>query len=127
MAQSILDNVKKMNNVAAGDDSFDADLVIHTNSVFSTLAQLGVGPAGGFSIADDSSTWDDFLVDSIENKIILNLAKTYIYLKVRLLFDQPASGFAIESYENQIAELTWRISVEREATEWTDPRLPIVL
>ena len=120
--QSILNSVKKLIGVSESDPSFDVDIVLHINSVFSTLFQLGVGPDEGFQIEDDSATWDDFVTDNR-----LNFIKTYVYLKVRLLFDPPQTSFVIDSLKVQIAELEWRINVQREGEAWTDPTLTQVV
>lgn len=110
MAASILDSVKKTIGLASDYDEFDADILMHINSVFSTLNQLGVGPEGGFSIDDATTTWDAFL----GNDLRLNFVKTYIYLKVRLLFDPPSTGYLVDSMEKQAQELEWRMNVIRE-------------
>lgn len=116
MAQSILTSVKKILGIAESDDSFDVDIVLHINSVFSILDQVGIGPDGGFVIEDAEPTWDDFVTDKR-----LNSVKTYVYLRVRLLFDPPNTSFVIESMNKQIAELEWRLNVVREGDSWVDP------
>jgi hypothetical protein len=118
VAQSILNSVKKMVGLPETDTSFDLDILTHINSVFSTLNQLGVGPVEGFEILDDSATWETYLTD-----VRLSFVKTYVFLRVRLLFDPPANSFTIESMNNQIRELEWRINVMREGDSWTDPTL----
>jgi hypothetical protein len=118
VAQSILTSVKKILGIAESDTSFDVDVILHTNSVFSILTQVGIGPDDGFMIEDATPTWDAFVTD---NK--LNSVKTYVYLRVRLLFDPPNTSFVIESMEKQIEELEWRLNVVREAVSWTDPNL----
>lgn len=120
--QSILNSVKKLIGVSESDPSFDVDIMLHINSVFSTLFQLGIGPDEGFQIEDDSATWDTFMTDNR-----LNFIKTYVYLKVRLLFDPPQTSFVIDSIQKQIAELEWRINVQREGEAWTDPTLTQVV
>lgn len=117
MDSSILNSVKKVLNLAEGYTHFDQDIILHINSVFSTLNQLGIGPEEGFMIEDDTSTWSDLLGDDLR----LNNIKTYVYLEVRMLFDPPTIGFVITAMEKQIAELKWRISVQRESVAWTDP------
>lgn len=117
MEQSILKTVKLANNVDLDNDAFDQVLLLHTNSVFSTLAQLGLGPTGGFRIEDDTTTWDAFIGDDDE----LNNVKTYVALKVQLLFDRPGTSFAIDAVKDIVQELEWRLSVKRESEAWTDP------
>jgi hypothetical protein len=116
VAQSVLISVKKILGIAESDTSFDIDVVLHINSVFSILDQVGIGPPGGFLIEDSTATWDDFVTDKR-----LNSVKTYVYLRVRLLFDPPNTSFVIDSMNKQIAELEWRLNVVREGDSWTDP------
>lgn len=113
MDDSILNSVKKILGIAADYDAFDTDIIIHINTVFSTLNQLGVGPELGFMIEDANATWGDFLL----NDIRLNSVKTYVYLRVRVLFDPPATGFVLTAIQEQIKELEWRISVYREGRD----------
>lgn len=122
MENSILKSVKKALNVPTDYPAFDTDVIMHTNTVFSTLNQLGVGPELGFMIEDDVPTWSDFLGTDPR----LNHIKTYIYLRVRMLFDPPSSGFHTAAMQEQIRELEWRINTQREDTEWTEPD-PLVL
>lgn len=114
---SILDSVKKVLGIDKDYDAFDVDILMHINTVFSTLHQLGIGPEAGFAIEDASPTWDDYLGGDLRRNDI----KTYIYLKVRLVFDPPTTGFLHSSLKEQIQELEWRISVRREGDEYVDP------
>lgn len=123
MSPSILQSIKKALNLAADYEAFDQDVLMHTNSVFSILHQLGVGPDSGFMIEDEDATWEDFL----GNDPLLNNIKTYIYLRVRLIFDPPTTGFHTEAMRAQITELECRINTHREDTQWTDPSPPVVL
>lgn len=123
MSTNILENIKKAVNLPSDYEAFDQDVMMHINSVFSTLHQLGVGPPSGFMIQDGGETWADFL----GNDPRLNNIKTYIYLRVRLLFDPPTTGFHVSAMSQQIAELEWRINAHREDTQWTDPTPPVVL
>lgn len=117
MIQSILDSVKKVLNVASGDTSFDEDILMHINTVFSTLNQLGIGPDVGFMIEDNTAEWSDFL----EGDLRLNNIKSYMYLRCRLLFDPPTIGYQMDSMKEQVSEFAWRINVQREGIAWTDP------
>jgi hypothetical protein len=110
IAVSILESVKKAVGVPADYDAFDSEIIMHTNSIFSVLTQLGVGPAEGYQIEDADPVWSDFLSDVK----LLNLVKTYISLRVRMLFDPPTTSFLLESTNRQIDELEWRINVIRE-------------
>ena len=104
---SILTSIKKLLGIEEAYTQFDQDIVMHINSVFPILTQLGVGPSTGFSIEDDSSTWDDF----ITNPTVFNSVKTYMFLKVKLYFDPPLSSAAMESINLAISELEWRLNV----------------
>ena len=111
--ESILTSIKKMLGIAETYEHFDADIIMHINSVFMTLTQLGVGPAQGFFIQDEETLWTDFIPDT--NK--LQAVKTYMYLRVRLLFDSASLGSAtIAAYERQIQEFEWRLNVAAEST-----------
>lgn len=90
---------------------------MHINTAFTTLNQIGIGPDEGFMIEDASVTWDQFLGDDPR----LNSVKTYTYLKVRLIFDPPATSFVINAIEKQIEEIEWRLSVKRENESWVNP------
>lgn len=107
--KSILGSVRKMIGGIAGEESpFDSDLIIHINSVFTIVNQLGVGPKEVYSITGEDETWDDFFSDTK----IINLVKSYVYLKVKILFDPPTSGVLHEALERQITEAEWRLRVQ---------------
>lgn len=110
MSDSILTNTKKILGIEDDYTAFDVDVMTHINSVFSTINQLGIGPEDGFSIEDKTATWDAFLGDDLR----LNSIKTYVYLRVRLLFDPPTTSFAISALQEQVKELEWRLSTYRE-------------
>lgn len=117
MTNSILNSVKKTLGLAVDYTAFDVDIILHINSVFSTLTQIGVGPEDGYSIENSTPTWDAF-IGTDKN---LNSVKSYVYLKVRLLFDPPTTSFAITAMENQIKEIEWRLYVHRDNLTWTPP------
>lgn len=101
---SILGSVRR---ALGSDNYFDQDLILHINTVFSKLQQMGVGPEGGFSIEDGSSEWDEFT----EDEPVLNMVKSYMVLQVRLLFDiSTASSGLIDTMKQQSAELEWRLN-----------------
>ena len=104
--ESILTSIKKLLGIQEEYTNFDNDIIMHINSTFSTLTQLGVGPSNGFSIKDKSSTWDEFISDTR-----LECVKSYIYLKVKLLFDPPSTSAVMDSINRQINEYEWRINV----------------
>lgn len=107
---SILDSVKRVLSVEAEDTAFDVDILMHINTAFFTLNQLGIGPEAGYAIEDSAAVWSDYLGEDLN----LNSVKTYIYLRVRTLFDPPTTSFHLESINKQIAELEWRLNTERE-------------
>ena len=107
---SILTSIKKLLGITEDDTHFDADIIMHINTVFAILTQMGVGPEEGFSIDDKSETWDEF----ITNKLFYEPIKTYVYLKVKLLFDPPLSSAVMESTNRMISELEFRLNAAAE-------------
>lgn len=107
MDDSILTSIKKLLGIDEAYTHFDTDLIMHINSVFMILTQLGVGPAEGFSITDSDAVWGDFITN--ENSV--EAVKSYIYLKVKLMFDPPLSGTVSDSISRAISELEWRLNV----------------
>ena len=115
--ESILTSIKKLLLIAEDYKQFDADIIMHINSVFMTLQQLGVGPSEGFFIEDETAEWTDF-VDDIAK---IQAVKTYIFLKVKLVFDPGSIGSStLASYERQIQELEWRLNLVAESEENTE-------
>lgn len=111
--ESILTSVKKLLGIDAAYTHFDPDLIMHINSVFSILTQMGVGPPDGYSITGAGEEWSSFITD----KSCLLLVKSYIGLKVRLIFDPPLSTAAIESINQQIKEFEFRLFVAADPPE----------
>lgn len=109
--ESILTSIKKLLGISEEYEHFDADLIMHINSVFMILTQLGVGPSEGFHITDSSDIWTDF----IQEPARIELVKSYMYLKVKLLFDPPSSSAVIESMNRMISEFEWRLNVAAES------------
>jgi hypothetical protein len=120
METSILDSIKKILGLAPDYTVFDLDIILHINSVLTTLTQLGIGPGEGFMIEDNSATWDQFIADDLE----LNSVKTYVFLRVKMLFDPPQTSYLISAANDQIKELEWRLNVHREGLMWNDPNPP---
>lgn len=108
--ESILTSIKKLLGPEETYDHFDPDIILHINSVFSDLALIGVGPSEGFSIEDKSSTWNEFLGE-FPQPDLLNNVKTYMYLKVKLVFDPPSNSSVLKSYEEMIKKLEWKLNV----------------
>lgn len=102
---SILTSIKKLLGIVEEDTYFDTDIIIHINSVLMALNQMGVGKSG-FIIDGADDEWGDFLDDSTN----LEMVKTYVYMKVRLIFDPPTNSSVTASYEKQIAEFEWRLN-----------------
>lgn len=109
--ESILTSIKKLLGIAEDDDAFDTDIIMHINSVLMILTDIGVGPTEGFAIADKNNTWDEFLGTGINYEA----AKTYVYLKLRPVFDPPSSTAALEAINNQAKEYEWRLNVRAES------------
>ena len=116
ISESILTSIKKLLGIDENYTHFDADIIMHINSVFSILTQMGVGPANGFSISGKDDTWSAFIQDKPN---IFSLVKSYVYMKVRLLFDPPLSSAAIESINRQISEFEWRLFVAADPVKNT--------
>lgn len=107
---SILTSIKKLAGLDESYDAFDYDIITYINGVFMILRQMGVGPPGGFSIVDESSVWTDYIPD-IEK---IEAVKTYIAMKVRIVFDPPTSSALLEALKESIKEYEWRLNVEAE-------------
>lgn len=103
---SILDSVKKGLGITTEYTDFDPDIIININAAFSILYQLGVGPAGGFKITDNTSVWSEFVDDDH-----LEFVKTYTIQKVKQFFDPPQTGPLATALDNTLKELEWRINV----------------
>lgn len=108
MNESILTSIKKLLGITEECTDFDTDIIIFINTVFPILSQLGVGPEDGFKIEDSSTTWSDYLG---YNEKRYGSVKTFIYLKVKMVFDPPLSSSVIESYNRTLSELEWRLNV----------------
>lgn len=113
MTDSILNSVKKMLGITEEYTHFDADIITHINSTFSILAQLGVGPEAGFAIEDQFADWSDFIPEGTGSNL-LSSVRTYVFMKVKMMFDPPLSSSVAEAYNRQISELEWRLNVAAE-------------
>lgn len=98
--------------MASDYDAFDDDIIMHINTVFLTLEQVGIGPDEGFSIRDNTKTWQDYIPTGNYEAV-----KTYIYLSVRLIFDPPGTGYLIEAMERQKKEILWRLRLQKEGVD----------
>lgn len=111
MINSILDSVKKVIGITSEDTNFDEDLIMHINSEFNLLKQLGVSDED-FYIEDNTAEWGDYLPDDGS----LNLVKTYIYLRAKKLFDPPTGGH-LQSLNEEIDRYEWKLNVIAEQRE----------
>lgn len=111
---SILTSIKKDLGIAEDYTHFDADIIMHINSVLMVLTQLGVGPVEGFQIEDAEDTWDDFIPENFTN---FAAVKSYIYLKVKLLFDPPLSSTVIEAMNRMLTEFEFRLNLAGESKQ----------
>lgn len=116
MDESILESTKKVLNIPPDYKEFDSQIVLFINSVFSTLNQLGVGPDDGFSITDETAEWSDYVGEDKR----LNNVKSYVYLRVRLLFDPPTNSFLVTSMQEQVKEHEFRLNVYVEGERWDE-------
>lgn len=112
--ESILTSIKKTLGIDEEYEHFDVDILMHINSVLVAINQLGIGPSTGFIVLDKTQTWAELLGDGYSE---LQSIQSYMYLKVRLLFDPPSNSFIVESMNRQIGELEWRLNVQVETTE----------
>ena len=113
MYESILGSIKKLLGINELDTSFDADIIMHINTILGVLCQIGIGPETPFTIHSDHEIWSDFLDDPSQ----LEMIKSHIFLRVQQLFDPSSSNQVIESQKNLINELEWRMFVETDKDE----------
>jgi len=122
MENSILLSTKKVLGIADSYTVFDLDIITHINATFNLLYELGIGPVDGFMIEDDSAVWEDFADVPMHQ---LNLVRTYVFLKVRMLFDPPGTSYLITAMNDQIKEYEWRLNCFREwGLDPVDPMNP---
>lgn len=113
MSNSILISIKKLLGISSDYTAFDTDIIININSTFMILHQLGIGPEEAFKITGEKERWDDF----IEDEDNLEAIKSYIYLKVKVIFDPPLNSSVLEANKQMISELEWRLNVQKENKE----------
>ena len=107
---SILASIKKLLNIDVEDTAFDTDIIALINGEFMSLQQLGIGPEEGFSISDYDTCWTDFCDDPR----MVDSVKTFVFMRVRMIFDPPASSVVADAYNQKIAEIQWRLNVWAE-------------
>ena len=108
--QSILKSIKKLLSIPDGYDVYDTDITIHINSAFATLTQLGVGPLTGYQITGEGEKWQEFTASDPG----LNPVVSYVYIRVKLLFDPPETSYAREALKAQADQMEWRLNVHAE-------------
>lgn len=113
---SILTSIKKLLNIAENYTHFDEDIIIHINSAFMILEQLGVGPANAFAITGKTETWEDFYGVDL-SRTPPQSVKVYIFLKVKMAFDPPQTAHLISAIDRQVEQLEWRMNVREDKTE----------
>jgi hypothetical protein len=123
METSILNSTKKVLGVDLDDHSFDLDILTYINSALSTVTDLGVGPPTGVAVEDETTDWSELA----EELVILSKVKTYVFLRVRMLFDPPATSYLVTAMENQIQSHEWRLNENREQSRWVNPDPPEVI
>lgn len=110
MEASILNSTKSVLGLSEGYDAFDLDVNTFINTALSTLDQLGIGPVGGLVVDGPAAVWEDLSLPDNQ----LGLVKTYVFLKVRMLFDPPTTSFAIAAFNDQLKEYEWRLTIFQE-------------
>lgn len=109
MEDSILNSVKKALGIQSDYTHFDPELIMFINGAFTNLHQLGVGSEKPFIVTDEKDIWSDFIQDYEQ----IELVKSYVYLKTRMIFDPPV-GSTADSFNEMIKEAEWRLNVGME-------------
>jgi hypothetical protein len=109
-SDSILNSIKKTLGIDSAYTAFDIDVAMHINTSFTILQQLGVGPVDGFAIIDDTSVWSDYT----DNNVMLASVQSYVFTKVKLLFDPPPTSFGLDAMKSLVSELEWRLNIAGE-------------
>lgn len=117
MENSILKTVRHLSGLSDVETVFDLDLITGINTSLTTLWDLGIGPSDGFQITGEDEEWADLIGDNVT----FNMVQSYLVICVRLLFDPPASSYAIDALERRKTEMEWRLNLRREAIAWADP------
>jgi len=115
---SILDSTKKALGLDTEYDAFDPEIIMHINSTFFTLQQLGVGPTNGFMIVDNTALWSEFM--GVE---MIHAVKSFVALKVRLIFDPPATSFVLDAMNKTAEEYAWRLNAHMEGVRWRESKI----
>lgn len=113
MAVTIIEDLRKLLGENINQEAFDTDIMIHLNSVFLSLYQFGYTNKGKVIVVDKNTTWDD--LKAMDDKFT-EAVKSYIFLKIKIIFDPPSSSFVLETYKQQILEYEWRLVAFKEET-----------
>lgn len=114
MEESILNDIREMLGIKDPSyDVFDTDIMVNINAAIGILNQLGIG-VEGFFLTTSGQTWTDLLG---EKQYGFQLVKQYVYLRTKVVFDPPTSGFVLDAYNDQIKNLEWRLNVIHEVEE----------
>lgn len=114
LEESILNSIKKLLGLNDSITVFDNDIAFHINTVFANLAQMGVGPKNedgeniGYKITSADNKWSEFT----NNDVLIENVKTYVYIKVKMIFDPPTQSALIDAYNAQAKELEWRLYIK---------------
>lgn len=122
MEESILKSIRVSLGIEADDSTFDTELISHINGALMVVNQLGVGPNDGFKISSHEQTWKSFIGERKD----LELVKTVVYLRTKLVFDPPQNAFLVTAMEKQLAEYDWRIELNHIPMSTTIPTTPEV-
>ncbi len=114
MEESILKTIKEALGIVDDYTAFDSQIIMHINSVFMILNQIGIGPEGGYQIQDKADAWSEFIVKSDWDGELFNLVKTYIAIKVKMIWDPPSSNALLDVYQRQIDEFEYRLNLRSE-------------
>lgn len=105
MLDSVLLSTKQMLGISPEDTSFDVNVLMNINTALTILMELGLTEAEDQLVTNDKMTWDDLLGGRTD----IEYVKTYVYQKVKMIFDPPTSTAAIDAMQRSINELEWRI------------------
>lgn len=120
MSDSILTSTKAMLGIHESVEDFDLEIMNNINTALTNLNDIGIGPAEGYEISDDTPTWDAFIGTDPR----MNSVKNYVWLYTKLAFDPPDRSFVIAAHEKQLEEALGRLSNRREFNDWVDPIVP---
>lgn len=103
----ILPSIKKVLGISPDIAAFDTDITMHINTVLANLVQMGIGPSTGYAVTSSENKWSDFI--TYEQPLLLQNVKSYVYIKVKMLFDPPSATSVIDAMNNQAKEIEYRM------------------